>query len=999
MAVSACLLLSACGGGGGNDGQADASAMQPVDSPSVSSTAASAAASGPTTAQVEAVAPSTPDEMLTQAMQSSETPSDPASPTQPTTASLAATPGADNIDVVALAVGKGLASDAGPPSTSSVSTVYYIDSKLGNDSNNGLAAAVGGSGSGPWRSLAKLKLAALVAGDTVRLVCGSEWNETLALGASGTATQPITLAAYPSGCTTKPLINGSLSIAANQWSLHTGSIYKAALAVTPLQVFASTGGFLTQAHHPNQGHDSAQPVSMYARLAADSDQVLVNNRPTSGYITTGTDLKLPIGAAISAGTPLRIRSNAWTIEEHRVASVSGAKLTLAVRTAYPLLSGWGYYLLGQMWMLDSAGEWHFDNLTKTLYAWMPDARAPSGPVLASHRAIGIDLTGREYITVDGVHVRWVGTGAKLMSSTGVAVHNSRFEDTTEHGINAGNSQQTSVQASTFARIGMDAVTGQDDILPAAIGMQVANNTMTDIGVVMSGAVPVNLPRRFRAAIRPGANATVSGNSLVNAGYNGIWTLANSTISNNTLYGTCTLLDDCGAIYVSGANNNSVISGNLVQASRGMVAGKAPGSAYTQAQGIYLDELASGVTVSGNTVTDADNGIQLHVSSNNLIKDNKLYGNRNNQLWLQENRNAANPLGDLYGNTVTGNQIAPTSATARGIYLDTIMADTSRFGSFDRNRFLDTVYPLVAAERTATLSRQFTLPDWQAATTSGVARNLDPNGSGTSQTRFASVLMNGNNIVPNGQLATNTAGWTTWNATKPFGTLTREACTPGWCARYAAGATASILSSPNFSASAATWYRISFDAATGTDNQLLNVVVRRGGGGTNGYESLSDRSLNVTANRTWKRYSVVYKGTKTVNAADPVTKDLGARVDFQHIAPGQFVRVSNLEIVPIVPADALTRSDILLNASANPTQANCPSTGNQVALCAIYVRLSDNLPVAWPHYLAPRSAEIIYTRDARLVDSDGDGIPDGQDGCPGSTAGSGVNSRGCALGQT
>ena len=100
----------------------------------------------------------------------------------------------------------------------------------------------------------------------------------------------------------------------------------------------------------------------------------------------------------------------------------------------------------------------------------------------------------------------------------------------------------------------------------------------------------------------------------------------------------------------------------------------------------------------------------------------------------------------------------------------------------------------------------------------------------------------------------------------------------------------------------------------------------------------------------------------------------------------------------MPADALTRSDILLNASGVPTQANCPSTGNQAALCAIYVRLSDNLPVTWPHYLAPRSAEIIYTRDARLVDTDGDGVPDGQDACPASTAGAGVNSRGCALGQ-
>ena len=73
-------------------------------------------------------------------------------------------------------------------------------------------------------------------------------------------------------------------------------------------------------------------------------------------------------------------------------------------------------------------------------------------------------------------------------------------------------------------------------------------------------------------------------------------------------------------------------------------------------------VTSGVRVLGNTVTDADSGIQLHIASNNIVSGNRLYGNRVNQLWLQETHNAVNALGDLSGNTVTANQIAPTSAT-------------------------------------------------------------------------------------------------------------------------------------------------------------------------------------------------------------------------------------------------------------------------------------------------------------------------------------------------
>jgi hypothetical protein len=111
-----------------------------------------------------------------------------------------------------------------------------------------------------------------------------------------------------------------------------------------------------------------------------------------------------------------------------------------------------------------------------------------------------------------------------------------------------------------------------------------------------------------------------------------------------------------------------------------------------------------------------------------------------------------------------------------------------------------------------------------------------------------------------------------------------------------------------------------------------------------------------------------------------------------------VGMANLELVPITPAEALTRSDVLVNTSANSSQQLCPVAATQAALCSLYVRLSDNLPVAWPYSLAGRSAEIIYTRDTRLLDTDGDGIPDSQDLCPNTTAGVGVNSKGCALGQ-
>lgn len=879
-------------------------------------------------------------------------------------------------------------------------TVYFIDAKTGNDTATGLAAVASAAGTGPWRTLARLASVPLNPGDTVRLACGSEWRETLRLAASGTASSPITVTTTVGGCSAAaaPVINGAADISATNWQLHSGSIYKTALASAPLQLYLP-GATLTQAHHPNRGYDASSPDSPYLRLAADSDSTLRNGAQVSTYLTTGTDLKLPSGVpAIAAGTTVRMRVNPWLIDEGTVAAVSGTRLTLAAPTIYALKSGWGYYLLGQLWMLDSPGEWHYDAATRQLYAWMPDSRAPAAAISAAQLSTGIDLQSRQYVVVDGLAVKMAGTGIDLRSSTGVTVRNSRVEDTAGLGLNAGGSSAATIATTTFGRTGRDAISGLDPNLPAATGMQVLDSSITDSGVTMNGDAVLSLPVRNYAAIRPGRGALVSGNSITNAGYIGIWPLAGSTVTNNAISGACTVQDDCGAIYTSLANNNSTISGNLIQHSRGALAGKAPGSSYTQAQGIYLDESASGITVQGNTVTDTDHGVHLHVAANNLIKDNKLYGNRVSQIWLQETRNTDNPLGDLYGNTVTGNQIAPTAATAKGLYLDTQINSTLRFGSFDWNHYLDRIYPTMATENSPTLHADYTLAQWQSASTSGVPRSLDVNGTGASQTRFAAVLMNGSSIVPNGSLATNASGWATWNQTAPYGTLVREACLPGWCARYVAGGSAGILSSPNFSISGGTWYRLTVDLATGADGQTVNLVVRRGGGGSNGYESLADRPLNQTASRTWRRYSVIFQATKTIVANDPVTRDLGARVDLQNILPGTTVSLANLEIVPITPAQALTRSDLLLNAGNTPQQAACPVANTQPALCSLYVRLLDNRPVTWPYYLPARGSEIVYTRDGRLVDTDGDGIPDSQDQCPTTPAGSAVNSRGCALGQ-
>jgi len=875
-------------------------------------------------------------------------------------------------------------------STATASTSYYVDSRIGDDGNDGKSSTAGAAGTGPWKTLAKVATASLLPGDSVRLACGAVWNETLRLPTSGQAGKPIIVTSFPGSCSNPPTIDGSTAIPDASWTPYSGAIYRTSLASEPL-LLTTGSGVMTLAHHPNRGVDSSLPSSMFLRTAADSDAVAINGQIASTYLVAGSDL--PAGK-VAAGTKVRIRSSSWILDESVVASVSGSRINLSTPTSYPLRAGWGYYFVGQSWMLDSPGEWYYDSNAKTLYAWMPDSGLPRN-VLSTLLPVGIDLTSRRYVTLNNLIVKQVGTGIAMAGTTGVIAQYMSIRDTAGLGIDAARGMSNAVTYSALTRTGGDAISAAD-----ATGMKVLNNTISQSGVLVSGDTVLSLPVRSYAAIRPGLQADVSGNTIVDTGYSGIWPGAGTVVSGNYVRGVCSVLDDCAGIYASGPNHNGTIAGNFVERARGALEGKSNVTpARTQAQGIYLDEGASGVIVDNNTVIDADNGIQLHIAANNTIKNNKLYGNRNNQIWLQETSNKVRVTGDLYGNTISNNQLVPTAPTSRGFLLETMIKNSELFAQLDWNRYFDRTYARIGSDANPASTTDYTLLDWKSALKAdGTPRNQDPNGRGASEVLLAAWLIAGSDFVPNGNLATSLKGWTAYNSMAPFGTLSRETCPAGYCARYVAGASAGLLSSPNFSVVAGQWYRVSVDLMAGRDGQPVNLLVRRGGGGKNGYEALMAASHTVTASRTLKRFSFTFQATQTVNAADPTTGDLGARLDFQQIQPGDVVYVGNLGMVPISAATISTRTDILKNTSLSSVQISCPVASTAPALCSSYARMSDDTPVTWPYSLAPRSSEIIYTRDASLVDADGDGIADAQDACPGTTRGLQVNASGCALGQ-
>lgn len=758
----------------------------------------------------------------------------------------------------------------------------------------------------------------------------------------------------------------------------------------PTQV-RTTSGSVSPAHHPNRGFKATNPNGIFANIPTDSDRVLANGKTVSTYLNTGPDLVLPSGASILAGQNVIVRINSWLIDELTVASAGGGRIYFTSPSMYKIDKNWGYYLSGAAWMLDSPGEWHFDPSNNTLSIWMPDGNAPGSRVSVSGENTGLNVASASNLVIDGLDIKNFNTGVVMEDGVSIRLINSAISNSGTYAVDAVSCVTCEISGSTIRDSMRDAIYASSDTGRYATGLRIVDNSITNTGVSGPTLTSTDLPIRTLGAIRAGLQAVITGNQITNSSYTGVQAFAGNQVSGNRIENSCIVFNDCSAIYAGHADNNSVISQNTVLNVVGNFDG-APSYTAPLASGVYLDELASGVQVTSNVLVNADDGIHIHNAFNNNIAGNTFYGNRRYQIWAQENTNILRAAGDIYGNQVTGNKFFP-AVPLQSVQHDTAYSSTSSFATYSNNRYSTLLLNAVANEAWNTGATSYPLPSWKSP------RGQDTFATEISNLGYATFSTTGNNIVPNTNLTNGLTNWSSWNATSPIGVLSMVSCPQGTCIRYPSGGSPGLVSTPNFSVEKDRWYRASFDATVTTTGQSVSVLVRRGGGGSNQYESLAGAPLSFSGSTQWRRFSFVFKAIKTVNANDPVTLDNGARLDFISIQPGTTLSIGKVEILPLTPVETSLKTRILVNSEATPRSPTCPDAATDPTLCANFVKFSDGTQVSWPILLAPYSSEVVFSRDSSLVDPDGDGVPTFQDQCPGTAQGDNTNGRGCSFAQS
>jgi hypothetical protein len=751
---------------------------------------------------------------------------------------------------------------------------------------------------------------------------------------------------------------------------------------------SGAAGVMNPAAHPNRGHNPSAPTSQFLGAGSSAAVIATNGRQVSNYVVMRADLGLPAGAAITPGLDIWIRSQAWSLRKHSVASVNQNLVYLDTPTSYPLsYPGWGYFFTGARWMLDSPGEWFYDRTTRRLSVWMPDGAAPGRRVgvgvVKRALTIGNPTTGTFPSNIALENLAFQGTAEGLMASRmeNITLRNVSVTDVGSWGVYAEGTRGLRVENSSFANTRGDAIlaiSGND--------ARILNNEIVNSGVIAGdGGVVKSLPRENFAAVMVGARSVVSNNRVTNAGYIGLLALSDSVISDNVVQNFSLTLNDSGGVYGAGAARVS-ITGNLIRNGVGDRNG-VPSVIQTLAPSIYLDGNADGFVVRNNVLTNADYCMQMHDAYNNIFEANLCHGARRSSLWLQESRRSRRAAGDTSDNVVRNNAIFQTTS-GPSLILSSSQTEVFDFASFDGNRYSSISSPVVAQESSPGYQRTFTLPEWQVASTVNGPRQLETNGQIAAPFKgFARGLME-SSLIPS--LLVNG-----WSLSGGGTSAIAPGCGPGAtpCMVYTAPAAATgFISSKRFALTKGRWYRVSFDAAVNVPTQRISLMAMRSGPT---YENLMGLNpFEFSASTEWKRYSFFFQATADA-AMTPTTS--GARIDFMNVAAGNSLRLANFELNPVAETNSGAAFQTMLSNGERTAQSYaCPLAATQAAQCSRFFDFPSGQRVNWPVTLQPRQGKIVFTQDDSWPDSDGDGITNNQDLCPGTAANAVVNSVGCAL---
>ncbi len=554
---------------------------------------------------------------------------------------------------------------------------YHVDATYGNDGNDGLSPEEA------WRTLARASEHGLRPGDFLLLKRGEVWREEFTVPLSGGADEPITVGAYGAGA--RPEIDGADVITG--WDHYGNNVYVAEIRSEAKQLFVD-GQRQTRARWPNRG---------WRDIDRDSNS---NNSLYSTSLTQQKDHW--------AGATLVIKTQLYWIETRLVIASSEHTILWDEALDYGTpRAGYGFYLEGKVSEIDMPGEWCYDS--GKVYLMLAEGDDPSHHVIeGSVRDYGIRILNRKYVEVKAIALKCHGvSGMSITAPDQVYVKDCDILFPKVCGIEV-YTPDDFVGDTHFrvedSHIGHAGETGIH--VWGGASCEIIDNDLTDT------ASDEASPKWGNAVwIGDADHAIVAENSIDGVSYIGIYADAKSAVvSRNTISNCLLFVGDGGGIYTAGDHTDFHVTNNVVSNVLGNLEGTPYSGQVGTGVGIYLDEISSGYTVTGNIVYGCDLGLHLHNAYRNTVANNVVYDNRSAGIELLENGVNRSFMHD---NNLYNNIFVCAGPKQLALLEDSEYASPGTMGRYDYNVYFSPYRDdVIAYAREWGEKRTFRLDAWQ-----------------------------------------------------------------------------------------------------------------------------------------------------------------------------------------------------------------------------------------------------------------------------------------------
>jgi hypothetical protein len=460
--------------------------------------------------------------------------------------------------------------------------------------------------------------------------------------------------------------------------------------------------------------------------------------------SSSTDGSLPTSTANNlSGGEYAARFMNWAFVVAPITAHSGQTITVSFQggmnqvpcympncsnTIYPE-AGWGYFVQNKLSLLDTAGEWYYENSTGNIYFWAPGGVNPSTMTVeaAVHRNGVHMLGGIHHVKVKNLAFEKFNAFSYGSSDKGAAVFiqdwdgssgvlNNIVENVeiknTPIGVRVEGVESTG--PSNGNKILNSYIHDIDNIgiLSYGLGHLFQGNIIENVALVPEEYATTDEWNGAYGMVSTGGNSDFIANIVRNIGYIGINYVQNGEVRDNLVENvSLTINDGCGICF-DGSEQDALVKRNVVNHVYGNVVGLPPTFVHATPLGSGIstgDRNSVGGIFEENVVNDAGNsGMTFDnntFSANMIMRNNTIYtdqpGNSNGAKGISmydqsvgvyhPGQNNAQSLYDFdLGHSVYGNKVYTLHQNNKSIWEARVLTSTSGthtdFGDYWGNYF-------------------------------------------------------------------------------------------------------------------------------------------------------------------------------------------------------------------------------------------------------------------------------------------------------------------------